>query len=348
MPTTPTKTPPSNSPAPKPQEVLMQMITGYWVSSAVYVAAKLALPDKVASGPRPIDELADETSTHAPSLYRLMRALASLGIFDESSPRTFKLGPLGQFLRTGGPGSMRSMALFQGAVPHRQAWNGLLHAVTTGDNGFEKVHGKGIFEFFKEDKEYSEAFNGAMTDLSFGETAALLDIYDFSGIDTLVDVGGGHGYLLTSILKKYPKMKGIVADLDHVVKGAEAAIKEGGLNDRCTTSAGSFFESVPAGDAYISKHILHDWSNEKCVTILENMRKNMTGDGKVLIIDAVIPPGNAPHPAKMLDLEMLNVCPGGKERTEDEFKELFSQAGLSLVRVIPTPSLTSVIEAKKT
>ena len=236
------------------------------------------------------------------------------------------------------------MVLFQGAPDHHKGWTGLLHAVKTGKSGFTHVHGENIFERFKKDKEYSEAFNGAMTELSQMEAALILEAYDFAEIKQLADIGGGHGYLMAEILKKNPSMRGIVSDLGHVLEGAKEPLKRAGLADRCNVVEGDFFTAVPAAENYITKHIMHDWDDEGCVKILNCMKRAMVGKGKILIADSVIPPGNEPAWPKLLDLEMLNSCDGGKERTESEFEALLKAVGFRLERVVRTSGDIALIE----
>ena len=210
----------------------------------------------------------------------------------------------------------------------------------------EKTVGVPVFEYFPKHPEESEIFNNAMTMFSAMVIPAVLEVYDFSGIGTLVDVAGGHGRVLTSILQKYPSMRGVLFDLEHVLAGARAAIDSLGLSDRCRTVSGDFFKAVPAGgDAYIMKHIIHDWDDERAATILKNIRSAMNPGGRVILLESVVAPGNQPDFAKLIDLEML-LMPGGRERTEQEFRDLFARAGFELTRIIPTQSPLSVIEGR--
>lgn len=324
---------------------LMQYITGHWVAAAVYSAARLGLADQLKTGPKTSDEVAAAVGAHESSVYRVMRALASLGVFREVEPRRFALTDLGDLLRADHPQSMRPMALFQGALPHWQGWGHFLHSVKTGEPAFEKIHGMGFFEYCKTDREFSENFNGAMTAMSAAAATAVTDAYDFSSIRTLADVGGGHGYLLARILERNPSLHGIVFDLPHVVAGAGAVLKEAGVADRCQTVGGSFFETAPAADAYISKNIIHDWDDEHSITILKNMRKAMRMPGKVLLVEIVVTADNRNATAVLIDLEMLHATHGGRERTEAEYASLFRAAGFRLNRVVETKSIFSVLEA---
>jgi hypothetical protein len=337
---------PVRAQGPLPAEQLMQLVMGHMVTAAVYSVTKLGIPDLLGHGARPVAELAKASGTKEDALYRVMRALASVGLFTETTPRTFELTPVGEYLRKDSDGSFRDMALWMGDKLHFQVFPELQHSLRTGETLSEKVFGVPCFEYFEKDKEVSEVFNAAMTTFSKMAAPTVLEAYDFSWLDgkTLVDLGGGHGHLLTGILKEYPKLRGIIFDLEHVLKGTKERIREVGMTDRCQTEAGDFFTNVPAGDAYIMKHIIHDWSDEKVVTILKNCHRAGRGETRVILVESVLTAGNEPHMAKWLDLEMM-MLPGGRERTREEFAELFAQAGFRLERIVPTKSPTCVIEA---
>jgi hypothetical protein len=329
----------------QPATKLMQLITGHWVAAAIYAAARLKLADRLQRGPHSSDELAKQLDAHAPSLYRLMRALATLGVLEESAPKTFTLTEVGDLLREDHPQSMRPIALFQGAPAHWLGWGSLLHSVRTGESAFEHVHGQGFFDYCRTDPDFSQNFNAAMTSFSIAAAEAVMAAYDFSGIGKLADVGGGHGHLLCSILQKYLHLKGAVVDLPDVVAGAKKTAVEADVLDRCELVGGSFFDSLPPADAYIAKNIIHDWDDEHSRTILRNMRSAMIGAGKVLLVELVIRADNRATFATLLDLEMLHATHGGRERTEEEFRDLLASAGLRLHRVIETRSQFSVLEA---
>ena len=329
----------------QPSTRLMQFITGHWVAAAVYASAKLGLADELRDGPKSSEQLAQAVGAHGPSVYRLLRALNNLGVFRESQPGCFELTEVGELLRSDHPRSMRPMALFQGAEPHWHGWGAFLHSVKTGQPAFDHVHGIGFFEYCQTDSEFSEAFNGAMTAMSAAASDAVIEAYNFSGIRRLVDLGGGHGYLLSSILQRYPEMTGTLMDLPHVVKGAKAPIEAAGLADRCELVGGDFFESLPAGDTYIAKNIIHDWDDELAARILRNVRAAMQNKGRVLLVEAVVTPDNRGSMAVLIDLEMLHATDGGRERTESEFADLFAAAGFELERIVPTESLFSIVEA---
>lgn len=318
-------------------------MTGHIVASAVNIAARLTLSDRLAGGPRTCDELARETGVNADALYRVMRALGSLGIYEETAGRTFALTPLGAAFCDG---PVRWMALWIAGEFNFHVYANAMHSVKTGESAVPVTTGNQAFEHFAKNPELSKIFNDAMTGFSNTVVPGVLEAYDFSGIQTLVDIAGGHGALLTAILQKYPGMKGILFDLDHVIAGAGAKIEAQGLAGRITTATGDFFKAVPAGgDAYIMKHIIHDWDDERAAAILSNIRAVLPRDGRVILVESVIPTGNEPGLGKIIDLEML-VMPGGKERTEEEFRALFDRAGFTLTRVVPTRGPLSVLEAK--
>lgn len=329
-----------------PASQMARLISGYWISQAIYAAAKLGLADLLKNGPRTAEDLAHATQTHAPSLYRLLRALASVGVFAEDDQRRFSLTPLAETLRSDVPGSQWSMAVMMGEE-HYQAYGQLLYSVQTGETAFEKLYGAPIFEYLSKHPEQRIIFDAAMTGVHGRETGAMLEAYDFSGIRCLADVGGGSGAVIVSILRRYPEMRGILFDLADVADRARDTIAAAGLAGRCQAAGGDFFQSIPAGaDAYLMRHIIHDWDDEQSIDILRSIHGAMRGDGRLLIVESVISPGNDPFFGKLLDLTML-VIPGGQERTEDQFRRLLKAAGFKLVKVTPTEAEVSVIEAVK-
>lgn len=326
-----------------PQAQLGQMITGYWTSQAIYAAAKFGIADLLTGGPKSVEELASATDTMPELLYRLLRALASVGIFAEEDGKRFSLTPLAEPLSSDVAGSQRSLALMMGDDQYR-AWGNLADTVQTGDNAYEKIFGKPIFDHLAEQPEKARIFDDAMTGIHGRETGAILDACDFAGIKVLADIGGGNGSKITAILQKHPNMKGILFDLPHVVERARPKIEAAGLGERCQLVTGDFFQAVPSGaDAYVMRHIIHDWNDEKSLTILRNCHAVMSPGNKLLLVESVIPPGNDPFMGKFLDLTMM-LIPGGKERTEDEYRELYDKAGFDLVRIVPTSTEVSVIE----
>lgn len=330
---------------PHPEQ-LTQMITGYWTSQAIYAAAKLEIADMLKDGPRCVDDLATSTSTHTDALYRLLRALASVGIFAESKQRTFSLTPLAERLRSDVPGSQRALALMNGEDMYR-AWGEVLYSVQTGKRAFDKVFGEPIFDFLSQHPAKAQIFDEAMTGIHGREAAVVLDAYDFTGINTLADIGGGNGSNISAILQKHPSMKGILYDLPHVIERAKQHVEAAGVLSRCQLRDGDFFKSVPAGaNAYLLRHIIHDWDDDKSLAILRNCHTVMPQGGKLLVIESVIPPGNEPFAGKLLDLAMLLV-PGGKERTAEEYKVLYEAAGFQFTKIVPTSMEVSVVEGVK-
>jgi hypothetical protein len=332
--------------APSPNEQMNRMISGYWTTQAVYVAAKLGIADLLAQGARTVDDLAGATNVHAPSLYRLLRGLASMGVFADDGTQRFSLTPLAECLRSDVPGSQRALAIMSGEE-HYHAWGELLYSIQTGRIAFDKIYGMPVFEFLSKNLEQAKVFDAAMVGVHGRETAAMTDAYDFSAFGVLADIGGGNGSLLTTVLKKHPALRGILYDLPGVTQRALGSLQSAGVADRCTVIGGSFFESVPVGaDAYLMRHIIHDWDDEKATTILRNVHQAMSPQGRLLVVEGVIPAGNDPCFGKLLDLTMLTL-PGGKERTEDEYRALFRAGGFELTRVVPTRAEVSVIEGKK-
>ena len=327
-----------------PQLAVLQMATGYWVSQSIYVAAKLGIADLLKDSPKSCDELATATGTNAPSLYRVLRALASLGVFAETQPNHFTLTPLAACLQSDTPNSVRACVIMQGEEYYR-VWGEFMHSVQTGGSSFEHIYGMNIFDYYAQNPESAKIFDESMTNLSVLESAAIAASYDFSSIQTLVDVAGGEGLLIASILKSNPTLKGVLFDRPYVVERAKPFLEAEGVLERCQLAAGNFFESVPeGGDAYILKYIIHDWDDERAIAILKQCHKVMPDNGKVLVAEQVIPPGNQPFMGKFFDLHMLAVNSGGRERTEAEYRALFEKAGFKLTRIVPTQEEMSIIE----
>lgn len=328
-----------------PEAFLTQLAFGAMMTQALYVAAKLGVADLLAAGPRSVSELAAETGTHERSLYRVLRSLASVGVFAETGAKVFSNTAYSEPLRSGVQGSMRSGVIFMGEEWHWRVWGDMEYSVRTGKPAWGHTHGAEVFDYFAANPRQAEIFNGAMTDMSTAVAPVVVEAYDFSGFRKLVDIAGGHGYLLSQILKATPGLEGILFDVPQVVDGAPALLEREGVADRVERVAGDFFASVPSADAYIMKHIIHDWDDERAVTILSNIRRAMEPGAKVLIVETVVPEGGGPHYSKLLDLEMLT-SPGGAERTAEEYAALLSRAGLRLTRVTPTRSPFSIIEAE--
>ena len=328
-----------------PHAQIIQMAMGHWISRILHLTAELGLADRLAGGPKSAEELAGPAEVHAPSLYRFMRSLTNLGILTETADHRFALTPLGEALKTGAPGAARPSVLTIASDWWIRGFGELPYSVRTGSSGFEKYLGMPVFDWLGKNPESASLFSQTMIGFHGAEPAAVAAAYDFSKAGIVVDVGGASGHLLATLLERYPTPRGILFDLPHVVRDAPALLEARGLAGRVTIQAGSFFETVPeGGDVYILSHIIHDWSDQQCLAILGHCRKAMGPAARLLLIEMVLPEGDAPHPGKMLDLMML-VAPGGQERTEKEYAQLLGKAGLRLTRVVPTTTPVSVVEA---
>jgi hypothetical protein len=336
---------PSTAEQAAPENFLTRLAFGVKLTQALYVAAKLGIADMLAQGPRSISKLAVYTGTHERSLYRVLRSLASVGVFREVEPKVFALTHYADALRSDAPNSFRNFAIFIGEKWVWKVLGEMHYSVQTGKPAWGHVHGAEAFDYFADNKEESEIFNRAMTDLSVAAAPVVVEAYNFSEFRTLVDIAGGHGYLLAQVLKANPHIKGTLFDLPQVIAGAGLLLENEGVSRRVEQVAGDFFDSVPGGaDAYMMKHIIHDWDDERSVRLLNNIRAAMPPGGKVLIVETVVPEGNEPHYSKLMDLGML-VMPGGLERTAQEYRALLAESGLELNRIIPTRSSLSIIEA---
>jgi SAM-dependent methyltransferase len=326
----------------------MNLVFGKCLTQAVSVAAHLRVADHLKDGPRTAEALAPVCEANADALYRLLRALATVGVLVEHPDRTFSLTPVGECLRTDVPTSLASMAKFFGEGWHHAAWADLLTSVRTGESAFARVHGEPAFEWVATHPREAQVFNEAMTSISTMSAFAVASTYDLSAAKTIVDVGGGHGFFLSALLLANRNAKGVLFDMPQVVAGAKQPIAEGGLAGRCEIVGGDFFASVPSGaDVYTLKHIIHDWDDDASVKILANCAAGLAPGGRVVLVEAVLPPAGVPSFAKILDLEMLVMSDGGRERTEADYARLFERAGLRLARVVPTPSPMSIVEATR-
>jgi SAM-dependent methyltransferase len=324
----------------------MQFATGYMVSSALHGVLALNIPDLLKAGSKSVAELAVSTGSNEDALYRVMRALASIGLFNENPMRTFSLTPVSEPLCCDAQNSARDMTLWLTDPFHFKVYGELSHSMRTGETLPEKLFGLSCFDYLGKDREVGDRFDNAMTGFSAMVIAAALEGYDFGWLagKTIVDVAGGHGKVLTEILKKHPDVRGILFDVEHVIAGAKARIESEGLANRCAVAHGDFFKAVPEGDAYIMKHIIHDWDDERASTILQNIHRASRPGSRVVLLEAVLASGNEPHLAKWIDIEML-VLPGGRERTEQEYHKLLGDSGFKLTRVVDIKSPLSVIEA---
>jgi len=331
---------------PAPAEQIFQLCMGFIPAICLNVVAKLSIAEQLVQGPKPVGDLARVAKVDEDALCRVMRAISIFGVFKESAERRFEQTPASDMLRADHPQSLRPFVVFFPDPLHFRFYSNLMHSVKTGETAGKATVGMELFEYLKGEPETSSIFNAAMVNMTHMFIPAVLEAYDFSGTQTLVDVGGGHGSVLAIILQKYPSMKGILADIDHVVAGASPYLTSMGVADRCRIAPIDFFKSVPAGgDIYILKNIIHDWDDARSLTILKNIRAAIgnSSQGKVLLLEIVLGPGG--HPLGYLaDIEMM-VLAGGRERTEQEYRDLFSQAGFRLTKIVPTQSPQSIIEA---
>jgi hypothetical protein len=331
-----------------PQEQMLALLTGHWVAQMLFAATKLGVPDALGAKALAPDAIAARVGADAAYLRRVLRALASVGVCSEDARGRFKLTRLGATLRSG-RGSLRDFALMIVAPYNYRSWARLTDAVAQGRTAFDLEFGRPIFEYLRDHPEDDRQFSASMASISAGENDAVARAYPFGRHARLVDVGGAHGHLLAAILRRHKKLRGVLYDQPQVVAGAAASgfVSAPGIRERCEVAGGSFFDSVPAGaDAYLMKYILHDWDDAKCARVLGHCRDAMAEGGRVLVADRVIAPGNGADWSKWLDINMM-VGPGGQERTRGEFAALFASAGLKLVRVHPTRTPLSLLEAAR-
>ena len=326
-------------------ERLNEIVFGAALAAAVCTAAELGVADHIRRGsPRSTRHLAEATRTLEAPLYRLMRLLASHGLFAETEEGEFDHTALSEALRGDADGSYRAAAqMFHNVCA---AWGGLEHALRTGQSGFEKIYGKPVFEHVAEHPGLGPVVDDGMSSIHGYETSAMLDVYDFSGVRVLADVGGGNGSLLGAVLQRYPQMRGLLFDRGHVAERARRNLAGRGLSDRCEVLEGSFFESIPTGaDAYLFRHILHDWTDEQCLQILCHCRRVIPPQGRLLVVECIVPPGNSCSISKAFDINMMTFT-GGLERTEIQFRALFADAGFELCLITPTTTMVSIVEGR--
>lgn len=326
---------------------LFRLINGYRATQAIYVAARLGLADQLRGGPRTVAELAAATGSDPRSLYRLLRALATVGVFEEQADGRFGSTPLGDELRSDADHALADWVAFVGRPATWQTWGALEHSVRTGENAFKAVHGQDVWAYRADRPEESLAFDAAMTAMSRRVATGVLDAYDFGPFAVVADVGGGAGAMLAAVLVRYPALRGILFDQPHVVAGAPELLRRNGVEDRCDVVAGDLFAEVPGADAYLLKSILHDWADDRAVAIIETCRRAMRPGAVMLVLERVVP--DPPHTpgaalAAYSDLNML-VGPGGQERSRAEYAELLARGGLSLTRIVPTSTDVSIVEA---
>jgi hypothetical protein len=337
-------------PRPQAQDVerIMQMATGMGITAALQPVARLKIADYLAQHPMSASELAEKTGSNADALYRVLRLLASVGVFTELPGKIFAATPMSELLRSDVPGSLRDFTLWVSNGFHFKVWSDMAYSIETGKPAVERAVGRACFDAIFGDPEVAADFNAAMSCFSRMIAPALLAAYDFSGIDTLMDVAGGHGAILCEVLCKYPTMKGILFDLPSVAEQAHCHVCALNLEGRCQTVAGDFFENIPAGaDAYYMQHIIHDWADEPALKILSNCRRALGGKphGRLLVVDNIVTENSLPDPSKWLDIEML-LMPGGRERTEPQWRDLFAKAGFKITRMVPLQGSQSLIEAR--
>ncbi len=323
-----------------PQEKMLDLIGGFWIARSIYLAAELGVADVFDDRPKTIAQLAVATNAEPRSLYRLLRALASIGIFTEVSDRCFVLTPLAAMLKSDRPDSMRYTVLSEMGDDHFLGWSNGLHSLRTGETAFDAATGMSAWDYYTQNPEVGWIFSQSMTGMLTPVSQAVAATYDFSEFNTIVDVGGSQGSLISTIVRSHPHIKGILFDLPEVIATVS-------VDDNIQPVAGNFFESVPSGgDVYLMRAIIHDWDDEKSLLILKNCHQAMPEHGKLLLVESILPPGNQPSLGKFVDVLMLMMT-GGRERTKEEYRSLLQSSGFELTRVIQTPSMLSIIEAVK-
>lgn len=333
-----------NAPSASPYAVVFEMVLAQWNAAAISAAAKFGIADQLESGPKTTRELASALNLHEDSLYRVLRALAGVGIFHEGENRTFSQTPLSDVLRTNAKPSLRYVSAMMLEDWQYRSVQAICSTVENGLPAVANVFGAGLFEYLGAHPDEAVNFNRGMSDMSSGEAPAVVATYDFSSFSHIVDVAGGAGGLLAAILQATPKLRGTLFDQQSVIEQSKRDGLLASFGDRCKTASGSFFEAVPDGaDAYIMKHIIHDWDDDRSVQILRNCKRAMKPGGKLLVVDRVIGPPNAPDPKKFFDVAMM-LMPGGRERTEEEWSALFAAAGFRITRILPMPVPDSIIE----
>lgn len=323
----------------------MQMASGFMSTFLLRVAAQLRLADYLVDGPQTVEQLAAPTGTHAPALYRLLRTLASLGIFSEEDSGRFSLTPLAEPLRSNIAGSVRTSILSITGDFFVLPWSKLLFSVQTGRPSFDEHFGAPFFDHLSGNPEEAAWFSDLLIGINAPDAPAVAAAYDFSAYRNIADIGGATGHILTTVLTRHPSPQGTLFELAHNEAAAMELIQSRGMANRVTFVPGSFFESIPTGsDLYMMSHVIHDWSEDQCLLILANCHRAMAPGSRLLLIESVLPEGSTFHPAKMLDITMLTLA-GGQERTEAEYRELLQKAGFKLTRIIPTEAAVSIVEA---
>lgn len=329
-----------------PVEKMLQMMSGFWVSRGLYVAAKLGIADLLnEDGAKTAEELAALTETNADALFRILRMLAMVGVFAQDSENRFSLTPVSELLLSDTPGSMRRGVIAEMGEIHYEAWGNIMHSVKTGEIAFDDKFGMSIWEYFETDKPKADNFNRYMANNAIMLNDSVSRGYDFSKRKKIIDIGGGLGGMLAAILEKNPHLEAVLFDAPSVVEKSKEFLREKGFAERCATVGGDFFEAVPAGgDLYAMRWIIHDWDDEKSIRILKNIREAIPADGRLILAEAVVPERTEPHFSKFFDLIMLTMT-GGRERTRREYQRLLEKSGFELKEIYPTDSFLSIIEA---
>jgi SAM-dependent methyltransferase len=330
-------------PPPSPAVQMMQLINGYQISQALHVAATLGIADLLRDGPRSSDALADRVGANRDALYRLLRALAAVGVFHEDAVQAFSLTELGACLRSDAPEPVGPWAAYIGRPYYWQVWSHLLHSVRTGEYAYPHVHGVSGWEYRVQHPEENAIFDAAMTGNTRGLTEAVVAAYDFSPFTRVVDIGGGQGRLLGSVLAANAHLRGVLFDQPQVVTQADKLLEGLGVRERCEITGGDFFSSVPPGDLHLMKVVLHDWNDEQALAILRNCRAAVIPGGRILVIERIIGAPNIAPAEKFADLNMM-VAAGGRERSHEEFVKLFKAAGYAFKRMLPTGTHLHLIE----
>jgi O-methyltransferase domain/Dimerisation domain len=337
----------STVPVPRQEDMnrLRQLIMGFRITQMIHVAAKLGLADHLAQRPQTARELAALVGAEAVALHRLLRALASIGVFAEAAGGVFETTAMAELLRRDQPGSLRSTAMLYGDELLWNAFGQLPRVIATGKSAFEQLHGQSFYDYLGEHPTAAALFHDAMTGFSEQEAGAILEAYDFSAVRTIVDVGGGQGALMAALLRTDAHLHAVIFDRSPPTDDTRQLFERLDVLGRAEFVPGDFFTAVPGGgDLYVLKSIVHNWKDDEATTILRNCRLAMPPRGRLLVGERIIPPGNAPAEAKLFDINMM-ITVGGQERTEAQYAALFAAAGLETVRVIPTRSPISLIEA---
>jgi hypothetical protein len=332
-----------------PQVMILQMMNAYRLSQSISVAAQLGIADLLADQAQSVEELAQKTATHPQALYRLLRTLASFDIFAEIEGQRFILTPRSALLQSDIPGSLRGYATVMGEKWHWEMWKDILYSVKTGESAFEAVYGMGFEDYYQQNPQVAQNFDAAMKGALALSDRAILDSYNFSNFERVIDIAGGgqgDGELLASILRQNSDVTGVHFDTPTRLEGAKKALEQVDLCDRCKLIGGDFFESIPSGgDAYIVKNLIHDYNDAQASKILSNLHQAIASNGKLLVVEMIVPPGNEPSLAKILDVEAMIMTPGAIERTAAEYTQLFAKSGFEVSQIIPTKSPMSIIEA---